>query len=152
MTDDDRRHRAATHGAWRDASAPPSVSPALTKRYGDRRSGARHRLLEVRDGEIFGLIGPDGAGKTSTFQILGGVMEATSGAAEMFGEPAREARSHTGYLTQTFSLYPDLTVTENIRYIGDLRRVPRDEIEERGHRYLAACSTWIASPIAWPDG
>ncbi len=66
--------------------------------------------LDIRDGEIFGLIGPDGAGKTTTFQILAGVMEATSGTAEVFGVPAREARSHTGYLTQAFSLYPDLTV------------------------------------------
>src|SRR5580704_3730426 len=92
--------------------------------------------LEIEDGEIFGLIGPDGAGKTSTFQILAGVMEATSGTAEIFGVPAREARSHTGYLTQAFSLYPDLTVAENIRYIGDLRRVPPDEITTRGERYL----------------
>ena len=59
-------------------------------------------------------------------------MEATAGTAEVFGKPAREARSHTGYLTQTFSLYPDLTVRENIRYIGDLRRVPPAEIDERG--------------------
>ncbi len=50
--------------------------------------------------------------------------------------PAREARSTTGYLTQAFSLYPDLTVAENIRYIGDLRRVPPDEIRKRGRRYL----------------
>jgi ABC-2 type transport system ATP-binding protein len=92
--------------------------------------------LEIADGEIFGLIGPDGAGKTTTFQILAGVMEATSGTVEVFGVPAREARSHTGYLTQAFSLYPDLTVAENIRYIGDLRRVPPDEITRRGRRYL----------------
>ncbi|HEY1950734.1 MAG TPA: ATP-binding cassette domain-containing protein [Bryobacteraceae bacterium] len=92
--------------------------------------------LQVVRGEIFGLIGPDGAGKTSTFQILAGVMEATSGSVEVFGRPAREARSQTGYLTQTFSLYTDLTVAENIRYIGDLRRVPRAEITERGLRYL----------------
>src|ERR1700728_2736206 len=92
--------------------------------------------LEIGDGEIFGLIGPDGAGKTTTFQILAGVMEATSGTAEVVGVPAREARSHTGYLTQVLSLYPDLTVAENIRYIGDLRRVPPDEIEKRGRRYL----------------
>ena len=50
--------------------------------------------------------------------------------------PAREARAQTGYLTQTFSLYPDLTVDENIRYIGDLRRVPPDEIASAGSRYL----------------
>src|SRR5262244_262958 len=64
------------------------------------------------------------------------VMEASSGVAEVFGRPAREMRSQTGYLTQAFSLYPDLSVTENIRYIGDLRGVAPDEIAARGHRYL----------------
>lgn len=108
----------------------------LWKRYG-KIEAIRGIDLQVREGEIFGLIGPDGAGKTSTFQILGGVMEATSGEANVFGRPAREARSQTGYLTQSFSLYPDLSVGENIRYIGDLRRVPRHEIEQRGHRYLS---------------
>jgi ABC-2 type transport system ATP-binding protein len=92
--------------------------------------------LEVQAGEIFGLIGPDGAGKTSTFQILGGVMEATSGVAELLGRPAREARASVGYLTQAFSLYLDLSVAENLRYVGDLRRVPVPEIEQRGRRYL----------------
>jgi ABC-2 type transport system ATP-binding protein len=92
--------------------------------------------FEVGEGEIFGLIGPDGAGKTSTFQILAGVMEPTDGVAEVFGRPAREARSQTGYLTQTFSLYPDLTVWENLRYAGDLRRVPPRDVAERGLRYL----------------
>ena len=107
----------------------------LWKRYGAVEA-VKGIDLEIGDGEIFGLIGPDGAGKTSTFQILAGVMEATSGSAEVFGRPAREARAHTGYLTQAFSLYPDLTVAENIRYIGDLRRVPPDEITKRGRRYL----------------
>ena len=92
--------------------------------------------FEVQRGEIFGLIGADGAGKTTTFQILAGVMEATGGTAEIFGRPARDARSRTGYLTQTFSLYPDLSVSENIRYIGELRHVPPAEIDERGARYL----------------
>ena len=107
----------------------------LVKRYGAVEA-VRGINLEIADGEIFGLIGPDGAGKTSTFQILAGVMEATSGTADVFGVPAREARSHTGYLTQAFSLYPDLTVDENIRYIGDLRRVAPDEIVTRGQHYL----------------
>ena len=108
---------------------------ALTKRYGAVEA-IRGVDLDVRAGEIFGLIGPDGAGKTSTFQVLGGVMEATSGTATLLGQPAREARSYVGYLTQTFSLYQDLSVAENLRYIGDLRRVPRREIEGRGNRYL----------------
>jgi ABC-2 type transport system ATP-binding protein len=107
----------------------------LTKRYGAIEA-VRGIDLDIADGEIFGLIGPDGAGKTSTFQVLAGVMEPSGGVAEIFGRPAREARSQTGYLTQAFSLYPDLTVSENIRYIGDLRRVAPGEITERGRRYL----------------
>ena len=107
----------------------------LHKSYGPTHA-VRGISFRVNRGEIFGMIGPDGAGKTTTFQILAGVMEATSGAAEIFGQPARAMRSQTGYLTQTFSLYPDLSVKENIRYIGDLRRVPAREIAERGQRYL----------------
>src|SRR5438093_9847083 len=67
----------------------------LQKRYGSTEA-VRGVSLEVSDGEIFGLIGPDGAGKTTIFQILAGVMEATSGTVEVFGLPARETRSQTG--------------------------------------------------------
>jgi len=128
-------------------TAPPEALPAnrppqnaihvrnLWKRYGTVEA-VRGISLDIAEGEIFGLIGPDGAGKTSTFQILAGVMEATTGTAQVFGKPARQARSEIGYLTQTFSLYPDLTVAENIRYVGDLRHVPRHEILARGRRYL----------------
>ena len=131
--------------AAREPGATGSYSAAirvsrLSKRYAVKSradvEAVRGIDLEVKSGEIFGLIGPDGAGKTTTFQILAGVMEPSGGTAEVFDRPAREARSQTGYLTQAFSLYPDLTVSENIRYIGDLRRVARREIEERGHRYL----------------
>src|SRR5579863_10352926 len=134
MTVTDPISGAATAGGL--AARPTAIRVRdLWKQYGliDAVFGIN---LEIGDGEIFGLIGPDGAGKTTTFQILAGVMEATSGTAEVFGVPAREARAHTGYLTQAFSLYPDLTVAENIRYIGDLRRVPPDEITKRGRRYL----------------
>jgi ABC-2 type transport system ATP-binding protein len=119
------------------ANMPAICVTALVKTYAGTVQAVRGIDVSVARGEIFGLIGPDGAGKTTTFQIMAGVMEATSGAASIYGEPARDARFHTGYLTQTFSLYPDLTVWENIRYLGDLREVPLKEIEERGHRYLA---------------
>jgi ABC-2 type transport system ATP-binding protein len=108
----------------------------LRKRYGSLEA-VRGVDLEVRHGEIFGLIGPDGAGKTTIFQILGGVMPATSGEAILLGHTARDARSYVGYLTQVFSLYHDLSVAENLRYMGDLRRLSTAQIEERGSRYLA---------------
>ncbi|HEY7039452.1 MAG TPA: ATP-binding cassette domain-containing protein [Methylomirabilota bacterium] len=117
------------------ASLPAIRVAGLTKRYGEVQAVGGIDL-EVEAGEIFGLIGPDGAGKTSTFQVLGGVMPATAGAAELMGRPARDARPFVGYLTQAFSLYPDLSVRENIRYVGELRLVPREEIERRGRRYL----------------
>jgi ABC-2 type transport system ATP-binding protein len=120
-----------------NAEAPAIAVRDLRKRYGALEA-VRGISFAVERGEIFGLIGADGAGKTTTFQILAGVMEASAGSAEIFGRPAREARSQTGYLTQTFSLYLDLSVAENIRYIGDLRHVPEAEIEERGGRYLKA--------------
>ena len=117
------------------AKQPAIDLRALSKRYG-KLEAVRGITFEVSPGEMFGLIGPDGAGKTSTFQILAGVMEATAGSAKILGRPARDMRSQTGYLTQDFSLYPDLTVAENIRYSGDLRLIPPDEIASRSLQYL----------------
>ncbi len=107
----------------------------LRKNYGAIEA-VRGVDLDIQRGEIFGLIGPDGAGKTSVFQILGGVMPATAGEAIMLGRSTRDARSYVGYLTQVFSLYHDLTVAENLRYVGELRRLSDRDIEERGRRYL----------------
>jgi ABC-2 type transport system ATP-binding protein len=107
----------------------------LKKSYGSLEA-VRGIDLQVAHGEIFGLIGPDGAGKTSTFQILGGVMPASAGTAVMLGRSARDARSYVGYLTQVFSLYHDLSVGENLRYMGQLRRLSDAVIEERSTRYL----------------
>jgi ABC-2 type transport system ATP-binding protein len=120
------------------ASHTPAIRVSeLWKRYGTVEA-VRGIGFDVERGEIFGLIGADGAGKTTTFQILAGVMEASSGDAQISGKRARDARSETGYLTQAFSLYLDLSVMENIRYVGQLRHVSDPEIEERGHRYLRA--------------
>jgi ABC-2 type transport system ATP-binding protein len=115
---------------------PPAIRVrGLVKRYGAVE--AVHDLdLDVQAGEIFGLVGADGAGKTSIFQILSGVMEATSGTVELLGRPARQARELAGYLTQAFSLYPDLSVSENLRYVGELRRLSREQIDTRARRYL----------------
>jgi len=109
---------------------------SLRKSYGDF-AAVKSVNLDIARGEIFGLIGPDGAGKTSVFQILGGVMQQTSGTAEMYGKPSIDARPYVGYLTQTFSLYQDLSVAENLRYVGQLRLLTTRQIEERGGHYLA---------------
>jgi ABC-2 type transport system ATP-binding protein len=143
MMDDRHPGGAGGAGAAALAELPEAHAPErvvvhardLRKNYGPIEA-VRGIDLDVHEGEIFGLIGPDGAGKTTTFQILAGIMEATSGMVEVFGKPARESRSAVGYLTQTFSLYPDLSVVENIRYVGDLRHVPPKEIGGRGDRYL----------------
>src|SRR6266404_2076836 len=119
-----------------DGSPEPAIRIRnLRKAYGPIEA-VRSIDLDIQTGEIFGLIGPDGAGKTSTFQILGGVMQATAGEAIMLGRSARDARSYVGYLTQVFSLYHDLTVAENLRYMGELRRLSDAEIDRRGRRYL----------------
>ena len=107
----------------------------LRKNYGPIEA-VRGIDLEVHQGEIFGLIGPDGAGKTTTFQILAGIMEATSGVVEVFGKPARESRSAVGYLTQTFSLYPDLSVARISATWAICGACRRKEIAARGDRYL----------------
>ena len=85
----------------------------------------------VSRGEIFGLIGPDGAGKTTTFQILAGVMEASAGIVRILDQPPREARRNLGYLTQGFSLYADLSILENLRYIAGLRKVSGANFRDR---------------------
>ena len=107
----------------------------LHKHYG-QLVAVRGIDFTVNQGEMFGLIGPDGAGKTTTFHILGGVMEATAGEVQVFGQPARDARLRTGYLTQQFSLYLDLSIDENLRYAAGLRQVSDDLLRERRQKYL----------------
>jgi len=130
-----------SHKMHKNASVPFVADIAievrsLKKNYGPVEA-VRGIDLTIAPGEIFGLIGPDGAGKTTTFQILGGVMPATSGEAIMLGRPARDARSYVGYLTQVFSLYHDLSVAENLQYMGELRRLTDAQIHDRGRRYLS---------------
>jgi ABC-2 type transport system ATP-binding protein len=111
----------------------------LQKHYG-RFPAVRGIDFTVQRGEIFGLIGPDGAGKTTTFQILAGVMEASAGEVDVLGRSPRDARLGIGYLTQQFSLYLDLSIDENIRYSAGLREVPPHRLAERRDRYLKLMS------------
>ena len=84
--------------------------------------------FEVKEGEVVGLIGPDGAGKTSTLRVLGGLQKATGGTATAFGDDCWRARralhSRLGYLAQRFALYGDLTVDENIQFFALMYGVP----------------------------
>jgi ABC-2 type transport system ATP-binding protein len=107
----------------------------LYKQYG-KLVAVKGINFRVRQGEIFGLIGPDGAGKTTTFQILAGVMEPSAGEIEVLGKLPREARLGIGYLTQKFSLYPDLSIEENLRYSAGLRRVPEPQFQARKAKLL----------------
>jgi ABC-2 type transport system ATP-binding protein len=111
----------------------------LQKQYG-KFPAVKGIDFQVKRGEIFGLIGPDGAGKTTTFQILAGVMEATSGEVAVLGRSPRNARLGIGYLTQQFSLYLDLSLEENIRYSAGLRQVSPQNLAERRDRYLKLMS------------
>lgn len=96
--------------------------------------------FQINEAEIFGLIGPDGAGKTSTFHILGGIMNKSAGDVFVLGQDPRNVRLEIGYLTQTFSLYMDLSVDENIEYAARIREVPEKEFKERRQRYLKIMS------------
>ncbi|MEH2314846.1 MAG: ATP-binding cassette domain-containing protein [Nostoc sp.] len=111
----------------------------LSKRYG-KLVAVKGIDFAVRRGEIFGLIGPDGAGKTTTFHILGGVMEASAGNIQILGKPPRDARFSIGYLTQQFSLYLDLSIDENLRYTAGLREVPEKQFFGRRQKYLRLMS------------
>lgn len=92
--------------------------------------------LDIYPGEIFGLIGPDGAGKTTTFQILSGIMPQTSDIVEVFAANPQDVHLQIGYLTQLFSLYPDLSIIENLHYAAGLREVSDAAFKNRSDYYL----------------
>ena len=112
----------------------------LTRRFG-AVSAVDGLSLQVERGEIFGLLGPDGAGKTTLFRMLATVLEPTSGSARVAGVDvltgAEDVKAHIGYMPQAFSLYGDLTVLENLRFIAEAYGVPRAQIGPRLDRLLA---------------
>lgn len=98
--------------------------------------------FSVKRAEIFGLVGPDGAGKTTAMRMLASVMRPDSGnilidGVDVVSDPERTKR-HVSYMPQRFGLYEDLTVDENIRFYADLFDIPRRVWEERAQRLLAA--------------
>jgi ABC-2 type transport system ATP-binding protein len=94
--------------------------------------------FEVAPGELFGVVGPDGAGKTTTLRMLAGVLRPTSGDATIHGVSVsgdpEGVKHHIGYMSQRFGLYGDLTVAENIAFYADLYRVPARERAARRER------------------
>lgn len=109
-------------------AAPFVVLDSLTRRFGDLVAVDR-LSFEVGRGELFGIVGPDGAGKTTTLRILAGVLPPTTGDATINGvsvarDPER-IKPKLAYMAQRFGLYADLTVRENLDFYADLYRVPR---------------------------
>lgn len=102
------------------------IAEELTKKFGDVTAVDRLNL-SVRQGEMFGLVGPDGAGKTTTIRMLCGVLLPTSGTATVLGndliEQPNAVKKDIGYLSQRFSLYGDLTVDENIEFFAEINQV-----------------------------
>jgi drug efflux transport system ATP-binding protein len=109
----------------------------VVKRYGS--VGALNGVsFDVRQGEMFGLIGPDGAGKTTTIRLLCGLLHADGGAVRMLGKDPvanhAEITRSVGYLSQRFSLYGDLTIDENIAFFAEIHGLWR--YEDRRRRLL----------------
>ncbi|MBM3503205.1 MAG: ABC transporter ATP-binding protein [Alphaproteobacteria bacterium] len=111
----------------------------LTKRFGDR-TVVRDVALRVRRGEIFGFLGPNGSGKTTTIRMLCGLLEPSAGEGQCIGYDIRRdtaaIKRQVGYMTQRFSLYEDLTIRENLAFIARLygmrgRRAAVDRTLER---------------------
>jgi ABC-2 type transport system ATP-binding protein len=113
----------------------------LTKRFPGVLAVDRLQF-EVQPGEIFGLVGPDGAGKTTTVRMLAGVLTPDAGSATVAGfdmvRDPEAAKAHISYMPQRFGLYEDLTVDENIRFYADVFGVPREERDARSRRLLEA--------------
>jgi len=112
----------------------------LGRRY-ERRQALSGLDLQVRRGEVFGLLGSDGAGKTTMLQMLAGILDPSEGRATVLGfDSVREAAQLTariGYMSQTFSLYGRLTVDENLDFFAALHRVPHAARADRKARLLA---------------
>jgi len=120
-----------------NATAAALEVQGLTRRFGDLLAVDR-LTFSVASGELFGLVGPDGAGKTTTLRLLAGVLRPTEGDALLQGvSVARDpegVKRHIAYMSQRFGLYADLTVRENLEFYADLYRVPRAERPARLER------------------
>ena len=106
----------------------------LTKKFGDFIA-ANEITFEVFNGEIFGFLGANGAGKTTAMKMLIGISKPSSGNATIAGfdvyKETEKIKKSIGYMSQKFSLYEDLTINENIQLFGGIYGLSDDEIEKR---------------------
>ncbi len=121
--------------------ADPVVAlKGLTRHFGELRA-VEQLTFDVARGELFGIVGPDGAGKTTTLRMLAGVLRPTAGDATLAGvsvvRDPEAVKHHIAYMSQRFGLYTDLTVRENIEFYADLYQVPREVRPARLERLYA---------------
>src|ERR1044071_125492 len=106
----------------------------LTIKFGDF-TAVDKISFSVRKGEIFGFLGANGAGKTTTIRMLCGLLTPTSGTAQIagltFDDGGEKIKEKVGYMSQRFTLYNDLTVSENFEFTASLRKIPRDIFQKR---------------------
>lgn len=124
------------------ATIPFAVeTEGLVKRFRGRPA-VSDLSLQIPAGEVYGLVGPDGAGKTTTFRLLCGVLLPDAGTIRVAGEDVvadpESAKRHIGYLSQTFAQYADLTVWENMQFVADMYSVPDGEWQPRADELLLA--------------
>ena len=118
---------------------PAIEAQNLTRKFGDF-TAVDHISFDIDEGEVFGFLGANGAGKTTAIRMLTGLLEPSEGDAQVAGcdvraEPERVKR-RIGYMSQKFSLYDDLTVKENIRLYGGIYGLSATEIRDRRDRLL----------------
>ena len=124
-----------------EAGAFPIVRTAKPLQSFGQTAAVKELNLEVRRGELFGLVGPDGAGKTTTLRMMAGILEPSSGQLWVDGisvvDEPEAIKEHIAYMPQRFGLYQDLTVMENLIFYADLFRVPQKERPGRIERLMA---------------
>jgi ribosome-dependent ATPase len=120
-------------------STPAIEAEGLTRRFGDFIA-VDHVSFRIGRGEIFGFLGSNGCGKTTTMKMMTGLLPVTEGSAKLFGKPMgtddMEARQNVGYMSQAFSLYSELTVQQNLELHAHLYDLPSNEIGGRINELL----------------
>lgn len=108
-------------------TAPIALAQGIVKNFDEGITALDGVSVEIAPGLITGLVGPDGAGKTTLIRILAGLMAPTAGKVEILGRPPAQSLDGLGYMPQRFGLYEDLTVIENLNLYAEVRALPREE-------------------------